>query len=139
MKTYEEMMTTALEMLENNGDLFVEMIDELDSWDGFADGYKVYSMDELDELFYDCKVSEFLSKLADGFDLNDDYFADTIYGLESIADKEDYYRDNFDCGDVLDNVINNYNHLYISDSDFDELIDAIVNYSEEDDEEDGEN
>lgn len=138
MKTYEEMMTTALEMLENDGDLFVEMIDELDSWDGFADGYKVYSMDELDELFYDCKVSEFLSKLADGFDLNDDYFADTIYGLESIADKEDYYRDNFDCGDVLDNVINNYNHLYISDSDFDELIDAIVNYSEEDDE-DGEN
>ena len=138
MKTYEEMMTTALEMLENDGDLFVEMIDELDSWDGFADGYKVYSMDELDELFYDCKVSEFLSKLADGFDLNDDYFADTIYGLESIADKEDYYRDNFDCGDVLDNVINNYNHLYISDSDFDELIDAIVNYSE-DDEEDGEN
>ena len=138
MKTYEEMMTTALEMLENDGDLFVDMIDELDSWDGFADGYKVYSMDELDELFYDCKVSEFLSKLADGFDLNDDYFADTIYGLESIADKEDYYRDNFDCGYVLDNVINNYNHLYISDSDFDELIDAIVNYSEEDDE-DGEN
>ena len=138
MKTYEEMMTTALEMLENDGDLFVDMIDELDSWDGFADGYKVYSMDELDELFYDCKVSEFLSKLADGFDLNDDYFADTIYGLESIADKEDYYRDNFDCGDVLDNVISNYNHLYISDSDFDELIDAIVNYSEEDDE-DGEN
>lgn len=135
MKTYEEMMTTALEMLENDGDLFVDMIDELDSWDGFADGYKVYSMDELDELFYDCKVSEFLSKLADGFDLNDDYFTDTIYGLESIADKEDYYRDNFDCGDVLDHVIDNYNHLYISDSDFDELIDAIVNYSEDDEDE----
>ena len=137
-KNYDELVKSAIEMLENDGELFVEMIDELDAWDGFADGYKVYSMDELDELFYDCKVSEFLSKLADDFDLNDDYFADTIYGLESIADKEDYYRDNFDCGDVLDNVISNYNHLYISDSDFDELIDAIVNYSEDDDE-DGEN
>lgn len=132
MMTYDEMMTKALEMLENDGDLFVDMVDELDSWDGFADGYKVYSMDELDELFYNCKVSEFLSKLADGFDLNADYFADTIYGLESIEDKEEYYRDNFDCGDVLDNVINNYNHLYISDSEFDELIDAIVNYNEDD-------
>lgn len=132
MMTYDEMMTKALEMLENDGDLFVEMVDELDSWDGFADGYKVYNMCDLDELFYDCKVSEFLGKLADGFDLNDDYFADTIYGLESIADKEDYYRDNFDCGEVLDNVISNYNHLYISDSEFEELIDAIVNYNEED-------
>ena len=90
-KNYDELVENAIEMLENDGELFVDMIDELDSWDGFADGYRVYSMDEIDELFYDCKVSEFLSKLADGFDLNEDYFADTIYGLESIADKEDYY------------------------------------------------
>lgn len=137
-KNYDELVENAIEMLETDGELFVDMIDELDSWDGFADGYKVYNMCELDDLFCDCKVSEFLNMLADDFNLNDDYFADTIYGLESIADKEDYYRDNFDCGEVLDNVIDNYNHLYISDSEFDELIDAIVNYSEDDDK-DGEN
>lgn len=31
MMTYEEMMTKALEMLENDGDLFTEMVDELDA------------------------------------------------------------------------------------------------------------
>lgn len=136
MKNYDELVKAAIEMLENDGDLFVDMVNELDSYMGYADGYRCYSMYELDDLFYDCKVSEFLDKLADDFCHTDEYFCDTIWGISSTNDIEEYYRKNTTSEEVFDNVINNYNHLYISDSDFDELIDAIVNYSEDDDEED---
>lgn len=139
MMTYDEMIKKAVEMLENDDDLFCEVIDELDSWNGFADGFRCYPMYELDDLFCDCKVSEFLDKLADDFCHTDEYFCDTIYGISSTNDKASYYRDNVTSEEVFDNLIANFNHVYFNETNgFEELIDAIVNYSEDDDE-DGEN
>lgn len=139
MRKYEELVKDAMAMLEDNADLFVDMVNELDSWDGFADGFRCYGMYELDDLFCDCKVSEFLEKVdVDNFNLADEYFADTIYGLRSVDDIYVYYCDNTCVEDVYDAIIENYNHLYFSDKDFEELIEEIVNYSEDDDE-DGEN
>lgn len=128
---YAEMVEKALDMLNNNDDLFVEMVNELDSWDGFADGFRAYPMWELDDLFCDCKVSDFLQKLAPGFDFRDEYMVDTIYGLDSTNDIAALYRDNVDVGELLDNVIDNYNHLYFSDSVFEALVNDIANYSED--------
>ncbi len=130
---YEELINKAIEELKNDDDLFVDMVNELDSWNGFADGFRGFPMDELDELFYDCKVSDFLDKLGSHFDHNDDYFIDTIYGLESTDDLAEHYRDNVDEGELLDNIIENENHLYFNDSDFEELIQEIVNYDEDED------
>lgn len=134
MKKYDALVNEALEMLKNDDELFVDMVNELDSWNGFADGFRAYPMDEIDELFCDTKVSDFLDKLAPGFNHCDDYFVDSIYGIDSTDDITGLYRDNVDDGELLDNIIDNYNHLYFSDDDFQELIDAIVNYDE-----DGEN
>lgn len=132
--TYTEMMKKALEMLNTDDELFVEMVNEMDSWNGFADGFRAYPMWELDDLFCDCKVSDFLDKLASGFNRHDEYMVDTIYGLDSTDDIVGLYRDNVDAGELLDNVIENWNHLYFSNDEFEDLITAIVNYSEDEDE-----
>ena len=42
-RTYEELVENAIEMLDQDADLFCEMVDELDSWNGFADGFRVFN------------------------------------------------------------------------------------------------
>ncbi|MBR6859826.1 MAG: hypothetical protein IKM73_00705 [Acidaminococcaceae bacterium] len=133
MKNLETLKAEALEMLVNDDDLFCSMIDELDSWNGYADGFRCYPMDEIDELFCDCKVSEFLDKLAAGFCHNDEYFVDSIYGIDSTSDRASLYRSNVSEESLLDDIIEKYNHLYFYDSDFEELISDIVNYTDDDD------
>ena len=126
------MIENAIEMLNSDDELFIDMVNELDSYMGFADGFRCYPMYELDELFCDCKVSDFLNKIdKDEFNLNDEYFIDTIYGLQSTDSMIDTYHDNVDTGELLDNIIEYSNHIYFNDSDFEELIDSIVNYSDD--------
>lgn len=127
------MVETALEMLKDNDDLFIDCVNELDSWNGYADGFRGYPMYELNDLFYGVSVGDFLDKLASGFNHNDEYFIDTIYGLDSCNDLAEHYRDNVDEGELLDNLIDNYNNIDLSyaDSEFDELIESIVNYDED--------
>ena len=129
---YSELIKKAIAELNNNDDLFVEMVNELDSWDGFADGFRAWPMYELDDLFCDCKVSDFLNKLAPGFNLRDEYMVDTIYGLDSTNDCAALYRDNVDTETLLDDIIDKRNHIYFSDSEFETLIDEIINYTEND-------
>lgn len=132
MKKYDVLVNEALEMLKNDDDLFVEMVNELDNWNGYADGFRAYPMDEINDLFCDVKVSDFLDKLAPGFNLRDDYFVDSIYGIDSTDHIADLYRDNVDEGELLDNIIDNYNHLYFYNDEFKELVEEIVNYDEND-------
>jgi hypothetical protein len=86
----------------------------------------------IDDFYCDCKASKLLEDMTGDFNKNDDYFYFSIYGLESTDDKVDLYRSNVDEGELLDNLIDKYNHLDINwiDSDFDELLDEIVNYEE---------
>ena len=135
MTRYEEMMNKALEMLKEDDDLFCEMVDELDSWNGYADGFRCYYMSDIDELFCGVKIGDFLDKLCSTFNHNDEYFIDTIYGLDSTNDKAGHYRDNVDEGELLDNIIDKASHIYFSNSEFEELIDSIINYTDEEEEE----
>ena len=135
MKTLENLKNAALEMLIDNDDLFCSMVEEMDSWNGYADGYRCYDMSEIDDLFCDVKVSDFLEKLAPTFCNRDEYFYDSIYGIDSTDDKTDLYRCNVSESELLDEIIENANHLYFYDSDFEELIDSIVNFDESDDDE----
>lgn len=125
---YAEMVEKAIEMIENDDELMMNLVDDLDSLNGYADGFRCYNMYELDDFFYDCKVSEFLQELAPDFDLRDDYFYDTIYGISSTNDKAELYRDNTDAGEIFDNVLENLPHLYICDSEFADLMNEISNY-----------
>ena len=129
IKTYEDIITTAINMLNDNDELFINMVNELDSWNGYADGFRCYDMNELNDFYCDCKVSDFLQQLTKDFNYADDYFYYSIYGLESTNDIIGLYRDNTDTGEVLDNIIENYSHLYMDyDEDFKILIESAVNW-----------
>lgn len=130
-KTIEELKREAVEMLKNDDDLFCDMVNELDSWNGFADGFRAFPMWEIDDLFCNCKVSDFLSKLTSSFNHTDQYLCDTVYGLDSCDDCAEWYRGNIDEEEVLEEVLENENNLYINDSDFQQIIDEIINYEEE--------
>lgn len=126
MKTYEELKNEAIEALKNDDDLFVDMVNELDNWNGYADGFRAFPMYELDDLFCDCKVSEFLGKITSDFNLQDDYIVDTIYGLDSTDDIAGHYRDNVDEDDLLDHILSHVGQLdFWNHEDFKELIEAI--------------
>lgn len=131
-KTIDELRAEALQALKEDDGLFVDMVNELDSYNGFADGFRCYRMDELDDLFCGVAVSDFLSKLCNGFDLRCEWFADTIWGLDSVDDITEHYRANVWEDELLDGIIDNAHRLWFSDSDFEELIQAIVDYDEED-------
>lgn len=130
----EEMMNEALEMLKSDDDLFCAMVDEVDTWSDIADGFRCYEMCEIDNIFCEMKISDFLDEL-DEFNHKDDYFYGSIYGIESTNDKAGLYRDNVDEDDLLDEIIDKKNHLYFDDSDFEELIDNIINYDKDEQEE----
>lgn len=133
MKNYEFLMNAALETLKTNDDIFVSCVDDLDSWNGYADGFRAYDMCELDDLHYGMKLSEFLEKITSDFDIRDNYFYYSIYGLESCDDKTALYRDNVDEGELLDNLIDRENDLDLAwiDTDFADIIECLANYNEE--------
>jgi len=126
MTNYNELRNALIEELKNNDDLFVDMINELDSWNGFADGFRAYPMYELDDLFCDCKVSDFLEKITDCFNLHDEYMIDTIYGLDSTNDIVDHYRSNvWEC-DLLDGLMDRVDDLeFWNHEDFKEQIEEL--------------
>lgn len=133
MKTIEELRIIAKEALQNDDDLFVSCVDELDSWNGYADGFRAYDMSELDDLHYGMKLSDFLDKLTGDFNIRDNYFYYSIYGLESCDDKAELYRDHVDELELLDNLVYRYYDLDLKqiDPEFDEIIQAIADEDSE--------
>lgn len=132
MTNYDELIKKAIEELKNNDDLFIQMIEELDSWNGYADGYRAWPMEELDDFYCNCKASKLLNDLTKDFNINDNYFYFTIYGLESTDDKAELYRNNVDTGELLDNIRENFYNLDFWDcNDFKDLIEEIEEKQEE--------
>lgn len=129
-KTYDDLMNEAKQALIDNDELFVACIDELDSWNGYADGFRCFDMCELNELFCDTKVGDFLDMITSSFNHNDNYFFDSIYGLDSTDSKVELYRDNVWESELLDNIIENFDNIDIAwiDSDFSDLIESIIDY-----------
>lgn len=114
-------------ILENDEEAFISACEELDSWDGFLGDNRVYDMFEFDELLHGKKPSE-VAELIDGnnFSTSDDYFMFTMYGVESVDDKYDVYSSNYSVDDVLDELIDKYNHVSLYGNDrFDELVSIL--------------
>lgn len=116
---------SALEYLEDD-DVLVEAVKELCSWDGFIEE-ECFSMDELDELYGHMKLGDFLNHISSDFNYSDNYFYETIYGLESCDDEAEHYRDCTTNEEVLDALIDNYGHVSISDRTFDSLVEVLYN------------
>ena len=115
----------AIEVLEEDEDAFVEACEELDNWDGFLGDSRCESMDMIDEFF--SKPSELLDQMND-FNPTDYYFYFTVYGVSTTDDKHEIYSDDFSADDVLDALIDNYNHVDLTEnSELNELLTILVN------------
>lgn len=129
---YEMLIEKAMNMLENDDDLFLNCVIGLDQWDGFCEDDRIYPMEALNDWCFGMPAVELLSKLTSDFDINDDFFMWTIYGLESYSGNEvDFYRDRFDCGNVLDEMLQKGSHVYTCNSEFDDLLDEINSYNKD--------
>ena len=115
----------AKELLTEDNDAFVEAVEELIHWNSFID-VDCFFMDEIDDICYGMKPSELLEKMTSDFDSNDKYFYFSIYGLESTDSKYDIYRDNTTEDDVLDELIDEYCHVSLSEQ-LDEYISILAN------------
>lgn len=134
MKKYEELVSKAIDMLKEDDDLFCSMVNELISWNGFID-VECFPMEELDDILYGKKPSEVIDLINDDFNIRDNYFYWDMWGLHSTDYMEDVYRDNTTAEEVFDEVLSNLSHIYIDDTDFEELMEEIDNYSEDEEEE----
>lgn len=137
-RTLEELRNAAIEMLKEDDDLLIEVVNELDCWNGYADGFRCEPMELLDDYYCDCKATKVLEDLTEDFNINDDYFYFSYHGLESTDFPADLYRDNIYEEELLDELLDNKNHLYFYNSDFEELLDEIEDFEEEEEEEEEE-
>lgn len=94
--------------------------------ENYYDDQEIFEMCEIDDLFCDMKVSDFLDKLSGDFNAKDNYFRYSIYGLESFDDVADIVS--FD--DLANYIVDN-NETFDNDE-LEELIE------EEDEEEESE-
>ena len=130
MSRLDYLKKQAEEMLDDDGELLIDIINELDNQNGFADGWRGYPMFELEDFYGEMPLKDFMKKIAKGFDVNDDYFIETIYGIESTDDLADYYRDHTTMDEVLDRVLSTP-RMYIGNAEFSDLIAEIKEYDED--------
>ena len=113
------------DVLENDTDTFVEVCEELDSWNGFLGDARCYDMSEIDEFFE--KPSDFLDKMGNDFCDCDDYFYFDLGYVTTASDKYDVYSDAVGVDDVIDAIEDCYNHIYIADATLNELCEILFN------------
>lgn len=94
---------------------------------------RIYPMDEIDDLLCGLKPSEVLNAVSDDFHLNDKYFKDSIYGLESSDYPEDDWIDKEEIAEYVDD---NDDYLYCTA--LKEILDYWEDEEDEDEEEDEE-
>ena len=116
-------MTTndLLEYFEDNEEEFIEVIEELDDYNGYLADDRYYDMDEFDYILSDKSPSTIVEMLSDDFNICDEYFRFGMYGLES-ADFKDYseYLEYW----FIDEIIKLRDHLCLSEE-VEAIIDSI--------------
>ena len=137
-RTNYEIKEAMKNYFENNEDEFIEVIEDLDSYNGYLGDDRYYNMDELDELLYGLTPSEVLARTFYGgdddtkdrngnrgeFNPNRAYFYYNGYGNLCSTDYKDNYNyyldDNF-----IDEVIENAGNLYNIPDEIQELLDEL--------------
>jgi hypothetical protein len=107
-RTAEEIIAKIIEFFKENEDVFDDCIEELDTYNGYLNDDRCYSMDELDELYTGTEPSEILCRAYYGYDAetyttdesgnkergqfnpNREYFTDNGYGNLVSTDYKDY-------------------------------------------------
>lgn len=94
-RTPEEITADIIEYFENNEDIFNDCMEELDSYNGYLNDDRYYSMDELDELHNGIEPSELLRRAFFGYDeetYTTDRYGNKTYG--AFNPNRDYFRYN---------------------------------------------
>ena len=102
--TWDELYDETVQYLKDDESLHTEVLITLDSWYGYLNDDRWYSMSEFDDVMYGCSPMEVAEKITSDFNINDEYFRFTIYGLESSDDID--YSD-YNESDTLDSLIAN--------------------------------
>ncbi|MFR2991315.1 MAG: hypothetical protein ACLTLL_06730 [Acutalibacteraceae bacterium] len=138
-RTPEEITADIIEYFENNEDIFNDCMEELDSYNGYLNDDRYFSMDELDELYNGTEPSELLRRAFFGYDEetyttdrdgnktygafnpNREYFRYNGYGNLVSADYKDYTEqlDEY----AVESM--NENRCYIDSIDNDEELTAL--------------
>jgi hypothetical protein len=122
--SYDELEDKAREILEDNDELFNEVCEDLDAWDGFLDDDRLYHMCELDDLYSGMSLTEFVDLIyGNEFNINDEYFYHDIYGLHSTDDRD--YKQVKDISEVLDALKDNYMHCDYSLQFLGDILEAL--------------
>ena len=139
----EQALKNIIEYFEQNEDIFNDCIEDLDSYNGCLGDDRIYSMDELDELYNGQEPTEILRRAFYGYDAetwhtdshgekeygpfcpNRDYFTFHGYGNFVSMDYKDY-SDHLDEWAVEAMAENRGNLYYIDhNSDLSELFDEL--------------
>jgi len=104
--------------LENKAtdDEIIEVVSDVNAWNGSLEEYAFYSMESLNEFFDGVKPTELLSKLAKGFDVNDDGYKDTIYGLESCSKNDAVEEIKNNIEEVAEEIASVKDDIYLPES-----------------------
>ena len=136
--TKRELLARAEEILRNDDDIFVSCCEELDCYNGLLGDDRCEPMDFFDDYFCDTRPLDIINRLDCDFNASDDYFYfDGCGNVCSTDYPADRYRDLIDYDDLVDSLVDDYNHIDIYNDRLDEVIEALVNedYYDEDCEE----
>ena len=95
IRTKEAIYSDIINFFRENTDVFNECIGQLDSWNGYLNDDRYYSMDELDEFYRDSDPSEILYRAFYGHDA--DTWTTDSYGNKSYGEfnpNRDYFKYN---------------------------------------------
>lgn len=135
----EEMKKDLLDYFENNKEEFNQVIEELDSYNGYLGDDRYYEMEMLDEFYHGVDATEILARAFYGYDAdnwhmdgetkvygafnpNRDYFKYNAYGNLVSTDYKDYswWLDM----DFIEDLLDNAGSLYLPE-DVTDMIEAI--------------
>ena len=121
------------EYLLNNEDVLLDVVSELNSWNGCLDNLDFWENDEeFFNTFFDNPMEAIRATYYGNYNYNDDYVKFNGYGnIDSYSEYEriEEIKDNID--DIVENLVEYYYNIYINE----ELENLILELLEEDEEE----
>lgn len=120
------MKNTIKDYLLNNMELTIDLVNDLNSWNGCLDFLNVYDMDSFDSFMEGEKPTWIAERIFYGsFNPNSSYFRFDSYGnLESMDyfELEEEYRGYID--EIIDALLYNHDDICIYDNELKEIIEA---------------
>lgn len=117
-------------MDEASDDEIYELVCSIDCYNGSLEELRFYWMEDLNDLFCGVKPTELLEKLTSDFDVMQDGFKCTIYGLDSCSYTDAIQDMKDSANDIIAGLMRDFDKI--------DLPDGLKNYLEEIDLEDNE-